>query len=138
MGVLSNPGHKKKIYPDDEIPDELLKKMGTDRVKQLESQHKISDQPKSAKYAIVAKNTQKALKKVINEKSALSDKIVSLSDELTKAEIKIAELAADNKSLKGVEAENKKLLKQLEKKTQALETMTKQFAEFNKAQKKNL
>jgi hypothetical protein len=113
-GILSNPKGK-PIKPDEEIPGPLLKGMGGERIKQLEKQGKIADQPKAAAAVIAERNAQAALKKSIKETAQAKKENEKLINEITKLKIENEKLQAENKTLKNAVKERDKAVKELEK-----------------------
>ena len=129
-GILSNPKGK-PVQPDEEISKALLKSMGVDRVKQLEKQAKIADQPKSAAYVIATRNTQAALIKSVKETAEAKKENEKLVGEITKLKIENETLKAENKILKNAEKDRDKATKELEKVQTALETLKKGYSTLN-------
>lgn len=121
-GILSNPKGK-PIKPDEEIPGPLLKNMGGERIKQLEEQGKIADQPKAAAAVIAERNAQKALKQSLKETAAAKKENEKLINELAKLKTENEKLKAENKTLKNAEKERDKAVKELEKTQEALEKL---------------
>ena len=118
----------KPIKPDEKIPAALLKLMGEKRVKKLEEQGEIADQPKSATYVIAARNTQAALKKSLKELAEAEKDKESLVDEITKLKVENERLKDENKTLKNAVKERDKALKDLEKTEKDLETLKEGYA----------
>ena len=125
-GILSNPKGK-PVQPDEEIPGPLLKIMGTERIKQLENQSKIADQPKSAAYVIAARNTQAALKKSLKETVDAKKENEKLIDQIVDLKIENEKLKAENKTLKNAEKDRDKAEKKCEKIQANLETLKKGY-----------
>ena len=110
-GILSNPKGK-PVQPDEEIPGPLLKIMGTERIKQLENQSKIADQPKSA-----------ALKETVDAKKE-NEKLI---DQIVDLKIENEKLKSENKTLKNAEKDRDKAEKKCEKIQANLETLKKGY-----------